>query len=490
MITTPESTGFEDVIRIKEKLGEEKNLHVISEEDLDNFIITLTELKAGTSFSEDSLTGTVDDADIIIVQSKNLDWGKNTLRHLKKQSNNFLKPVLLISTKPPEELQFLIDDSLQWPLTQDSFIESLEKLTNINQKLEMLEELAPSTNEFELKQVLLLRHLYSRETSTLKPQRNYTAKVGYTYPLANALFDVAPGVETQSLSILEEKKLLNFTIEDKVNLCPNCEHTHINYREICPHCKSLNIFEEATIHHFRCAHVGRESEYLHDGQLICPKCSRELRHIGVDYDKPSEILWCNSCNHNFSEPLLSCFCLACAHNFSPQDAFLENINEYTLSGEGMRAAEEGILPGLGITNILKKEVGFYNIQIFNELLQIELARCQRYKYESTLSKFNLGAAEKVFEKYKLLSSKRFRKDFAEIINQTFRTTDIFTSKTNGDILIIFTNTSLKNTKIAFQRLGELIQNQFDVVLKLKYKLFKLSDKGANLDDILEKMNDS
>jgi len=272
---------------------------------------------------------------------------------------------------------------------------------------------------------------------------------------------------------------------DRVNLCPRCDHTQINFRESCPKCGSLNIGDEPTIHHFRCAYVGRESEYQRGVKLICPKCSNELRHIGVDYDKPSEVLWCNDCDHNFAEPRLSCFCLVCAHKFSPEDADIRSIYTYSLAEAGLQAAEEGVLPGSGLLSILKKELGFYKNEVFSEYLRIEVARCLRYRFHSTLARFNLSAAHDALEDQLARKTRKFRKEFAEVLIQTYRKSDIFTDLRDGDILIIFTNTDVESSEIAFSRLSDTIHERFEVELELQYELFDLRDDDIDLDEIWE-----
>ena len=34
---------------------------------------------------------------------------------------------------------------------------------------------------------------------------------------------------------------------------------------------------------------------MRGGDLVCPKCNRQLRHIGVDYEKPSKLFTCFNC---------------------------------------------------------------------------------------------------------------------------------------------------------------------------------------------------
>lgn len=65
------------------------------------------------------------------------------------------------------------------------------------------------------------------------------------------------------------------------------------------------------IHHFRCANISPEASYLQDGKLICPKCRHELKHIGVDYDRPASMYYCKENNMHFSAPEVKGLCANC-----------------------------------------------------------------------------------------------------------------------------------------------------------------------------------
>jgi len=433
-------------------------------------------------FNHLTLTEELDLADLTILYVKDATWGSDKMKQLRSEPKHFLKPILAVYEQAANNFTELADVNLIWPVLESEFAVKVKELLKVAADVQDLIAVPDSVGETGMKKLLLLRHLYTRESGTLAPTRNHQSSVGYTFPAAQILFNVKPGEEVLFFEELEEAQLLTSKLIDKVNICPFCEHTQINFRELCPHCRALNISEETTIHHFRCAYIGRGSEFRQGLNLTCPKCSRELRHIGVDYDKPSEMLWCNDCNQNFSEPLLSCYCLACAKTFPPENTLIKQINEYQLSQDGIRAAEEGALPGSGLINILKKEVGFYKREAFMEMLRIEVFRCRRYEYKSTLSRFNFGSAGDT------ATSRKFKNDFAAIINQTFRTTDLFTDSRSGEMLVIFTHTDSENAKIAFSRLKTSIDKIATTQIDLEYDLVDLAARDDSVDGIWEKLN--
>lgn len=146
----------------------------------------------------------------------------------------------------------------------------------------------------------------------------------------------------------EERMKFNFKLEElefavknrfveKVHVCPNCGHSHLLFVETCPKCDSSNIHQESIIHHFRCANVSPESTYEHDGQLVCPKCKKELRHIGVDYDRPASMYYCNECGNSFLQSKMRVICSNCRAETSPDKLKVIDVWEYRLTRQGIEA---------------------------------------------------------------------------------------------------------------------------------------------------------
>ncbi|MFQ5676324.1 MAG: hypothetical protein ACE5G1_10540 [bacterium] len=425
-------------------------------------------------------------ADLVVAYARTTNWAREAIGKIRANSKHFLLPILLISLPEVDNLDALVDAQEVAPVSSAGFESRFRTLLHVSRRVQDLVAIPDTLGDRALRKIQTLRFLHTRKSRTYSPRRDHRARVGYKFPLIQLLFDLKPGEEVSVLEELEEAQLLTSKLVDKVNICPFCEHTQINFREICPICRSLNISEETAIHHFRCAYIGKESEFRDDLNLRCPKCSRELRHIGVDYDKPSAVLWCNDCNHNFSDPLLSYYCLACANSFPPENTLIKRISEYELSQDGAHAAEEGRLPGSGLLNILKKELGLYKREVFMEMLRLELARCRRYKYNSTLSRFNLKSADKTLSQDGVSLSRKFKNDFAAVINQTFRNTDLFTDVNDGDILGIFTNTNSDNAAVAFNRLSHSINQVATKKIDLRYQLIDLAAEENSLDIIKER----
>ena len=124
---------------------------------------------------------------------------------------------------------------------------------------------------------------------------------------------------------------------ERIHVCPHCKNSHLYYMEVCPKCESSNLKEEPVLHHFRCANISPESTYAYDGELRCPKCHHFLRHIGVDYDRPSNVYTCRECNHTFLHTKMKVYCGACHKTSRPAELVSQDLYSYELTPEGILA---------------------------------------------------------------------------------------------------------------------------------------------------------
>lgn len=138
-------------------------------------------------------------------------------------------------------------------------------------------------------------------------------------------------IKMEELGFAEKSKFI-----DRVHICPSCGESHLLFIECCPKCNSSDISQEQMIHHFRCANISPESSYAFDGQLVCPKCKRMLRHIGVDYDRPATVYTCN-CGNTFIAPSMKVLCTNCSTVSTPEELNPVDVWEYKLTPAGLAA---------------------------------------------------------------------------------------------------------------------------------------------------------
>ncbi len=196
------------------------------------------------------------------------------------------------------------------------------------------------------KAVEILKAISKLTTTSIIPKLSLNSPIGYTWQLANEILSCPPGNEFETLEVLSDNNYLERNFIDKLILCPHCNEVHVAFREVCSQCHSANIQLQDMIHHFRCGFVGKEEGFSRLGKIVCPKCDYPLRHIGVDYERPSQIQVCNSCNWSGSSPFTEGHCLSCGKNFDPDNAIERIIHSYTLTPQGLLAAENGSLSSI------------------------------------------------------------------------------------------------------------------------------------------------
>jgi CheY-like chemotaxis protein len=138
-------------------------------------------------------------------------------------------------------------------------------------------------------------------------------------------------VATAAADELETRGLVTKTFFDRLHVCGTCSSSRLNAREECPSCRSANLRSEPLIHHFRCAHQAPESEFAADGRLMCPKCRRELRHYGSDYDKPGKVSCCEDCGDVNSDPAVGFVCFDCGSHTDGDAVPVSDVYSFALT---------------------------------------------------------------------------------------------------------------------------------------------------------------
>lgn len=149
---------------------------------------------------------------------------------------------------------------------------------------------------------------------------------------------------------------------DRLHVCPKCNQSNLLFMECCPKCGSSNVRSEQVIHHFRCANIAPASAYESDGELVCPKCQHNLRHIGVDYDKPASIYTCQECKESFMYSDMKVICTNNRHQCSPDELKSLDVEEYEFTPPGIHAfASNDVLLSIS-------QVGFYGYSSMPDFL--------------------------------------------------------------------------------------------------------------------------
>jgi hypothetical protein len=186
-------------------------------------------------------------------------------------------------------------------------------------------------------QVFLSKFL-SGEISELKPV--YDPKLGYHYPIVEAIFGDASSAEV-FLNRLYEVGILERKLYDKIIYCPKCNGAYISIRYCCPYCKSFDIKRSALIEHVKCGYMDVEENFLKANKIVCPKCREELRKPDIDYRRAGMWCTCKDCSKSFDIPIAAHFCRNCYTNFTFEEAVIKDVYIYSLKEEAKEEAAIG-----------------------------------------------------------------------------------------------------------------------------------------------------
>ena len=185
------------------------------------------------------------------------------------------------------------------------------------------------------------REQYNFTATTIWSLASGVSKTYMAYSVINHAIGANASPDDSDMRKLVDKLLEKNYIEpakfvERIQLCPDCHGDNLIFSECCKKCKSSDLKEEDLIHHFRCANISPESEYMSDGELICPKCKRLLRHIGLDYDRPSKVQTCNNCGAQQFNSAIKVLCANCGNIYSPSQLQRYDVFEYNFTQYGIQ----------------------------------------------------------------------------------------------------------------------------------------------------------
>ena len=190
-------------------------------------------------------------------------------------------------------------------------------------------------------QFRLAAYLFSRggQAATYASRKSHLG-LAVPYATMSAGFEQTHWVET--CTALASNGYADVPGKKGAHGCNSCSSTYLNFKETCPSCGSTDLEEEPVVHHFPCAHVGPMSQFVQGDDLVCPKCTKTLRHIGIDYDKPSAQLTCHSCNHSGQQTGMQAECIDCGTSNKLNELKQFEVPELRLNQQGIAWVENGV----------------------------------------------------------------------------------------------------------------------------------------------------
>lgn len=143
----------------------------------------------------------------------------------------------------------------------------------------------------------------------------------------------------RQVDILKTLQVLGIVKEepfDYIRKCSRCDHHGMVVKVACPACGSTNTDQGKVIEHLPCGNIDLESRFqTAEGGLVCPKCNKKLKAIGVDYVKPGSYCSCLSCKTLSPEGKMQFICLNCGSSLAKEEMKLEPLAAYAVDQEAV-----------------------------------------------------------------------------------------------------------------------------------------------------------
>lgn len=424
--------------------------------------------------------------DIIVLDYYHSQRASQLLRQIRSSVYDelYLKPTVLqaqVSSVDP------VDEQMADGIISSSSIEPI--FPGLQEIAFRTEEILKVSSDFRGPKILLklIRFLYSR-SKPLKPVPTPKSHMGYAFPFLDA--NISQHEYEELLHILDmglKNDLLKDHFEDHVHLCNQCHSGFINYRETCPKCGTHKFRSQHTIHHFICGYVGPESDFISEDRLECPKCDRQLRHIGVDYDKPSLVMECEN-GHVFQETDMTTFCFHCHTEARPEELVTYPVNTYEITASGAEAA----ISGVDKQNEQATEPeGHVSLSVFKTFLKMEVERQKASGNPSTISYLHIMLCPATYKRHQE-DFETFIREVARIVKNQLKPTEIVTLVNDEVFLIISPDSGVDETAT---HLGDVKSHTLSMIRgacdgnksdNMVLESFELKAEGSK--SILEKIN--
>jgi hypothetical protein len=131
------------------------------------------------------------------------------------------------------------------------------------------------------------------------------------------------------LEVLERISTITHGPSISVMQCPFCNSHRFCSTFACKLCKSPNILRGSAIVHEPCGNIDFYHKYVtSDGTLICQKCNKNLKAIGVDYSRLDRIYNCLGCKSMLSDIEQLYKCLDCEKSSTLEESRIWLLEEY------------------------------------------------------------------------------------------------------------------------------------------------------------------
>ena len=186
----------------------------------------------------------------------------------------------------------------------------------------------------------LLLQIKDHQITTFEPI--FQQGIGYKYQNLEGHDDFQKQIAI--LRELEDEGFATSELLESVLQCPECSATKFSVQQSCTVCQSTNVTRGAVTEHLACGNIDFDSKYAteagEENVLVCPKCRKRLKAIGVDYAKPGIFYKCLNCKAMLPQVENLHTCLECCKSWKDgslkelqimkYDVNLEKVSSYFL----------------------------------------------------------------------------------------------------------------------------------------------------------------
>jgi hypothetical protein len=138
----------------------------------------------------------------------------------------------------------------------------------------------------------------------------------------------------------EQEKLLSIAGTKAYPSCPKCASLLLAVRLNCPDCKKASLARSEIMIHYECEYSAPVEEFVSpkDAEYVCPKCSKHMKRVGIEYGKPGIGFKCQDCGRVFQYPLVNIACQG-GHESRIDEVHLKPFPVYRVNDEIQSFAE-------------------------------------------------------------------------------------------------------------------------------------------------------
>ncbi|MFH1829838.1 MAG: response regulator [Pseudomonadota bacterium] len=398
-------------------------------------------------------------------------------------------PIIMLTVDSTQKdkvkaLKMGIDDYVIKPYDIDELIARIEVILKRSKAHEFTPREGSGIGIRERKRLEFLKYLEEKRIEKIEPEYNLQSRSGYCYKVAAYFFNASDFSEIEELRHLTDNHVLKPEFFDKILVCPFCLHHDINIRETCPTDHSADISVHDAFHHYRCGYVGTEDEYLQGIRHVCPKCFQELRHVGVDYDRPGKIYVSNTTKEKFTDPVVYCQCRNCKKSFNVDDAVRQNIYAYVVTDRALDVIAEGAFTPISLEQeLIDQDVNIYNLKYFRTKLAEEVGRCKTFNRHLSIILVGIINFDSLILNYGEAVTKRKLQELALMLKQSLREVDIPARYDKNDFITLLPEAEREKAESIIRELKEEIPDGLEVGFKI-VSFPKDADTEASLIETL------